>query len=82
MTTRTAKLRLDAAGRGTVEIDGRELPGVRGLTLTAEYGHTPTLELDLALYDVSTVAEARIVIPDQTREALLALGWTPPDGEA
>jgi len=78
VTTRTARLHLRGDGTGTVELDGRQLPGVRAVTLSASVDKVPVLELDLIAYEVTTDAEAEVVIPDRTREALLALGWTPP----
>ncbi len=78
MIERTAKLRLDSAGTGTVEVNGQRLRGVRGLTLTSEVGEVPQLTLELLLHDISTIAEARVLIDDATAETLVALGWTPP----
>lgn len=62
---------------GDVDIPTQAL---RGLTLTAGAGELPALLLEVALIDVTKVGgELEILIPDETRETLLALGWTPPD---
>lgn len=78
---RTAKLHLHPDGTGTVELDGRELSGVRGLTLNAGVDQTPTLALSLLIDEVTTETETRVVMPERTRETLIALGWTPPEEE-
>lgn len=78
MTKRSAKLNLTGDGSGTIEVDGQPLHGVRSLTLTSEAGYEPTLTLELRLYDVSTMAEAAILVPDDVAETLVKLGWTPP----
>lgn len=78
---RNARIELDAAGDGTIEVDGVPLRGVRALSLDAGLGERPVLRLELAVHDISTLAEARIYIPDDTVAALVALGWTPPPGQ-
>ncbi|HEY8985661.1 MAG TPA: hypothetical protein VIU15_39585 [Streptomyces sp.] len=78
MRERSAKLSLTGHGAGTIEIDGQPLRGVRSLTLTSEAGARPTLTLDLLVHDVSTFAEAVVLIDDDTAATLVALGWTPP----
>jgi hypothetical protein len=53
-----------------------------GLTLTAEAFRAPRLTLDVLVYDASTVSgEMNVLIPDETRATLVALGWTPPADE-
>lgn len=81
MTTRNVKLSVDATGRGKVEVDGQDLKGVRGFTLNSEVGCLPQLTLDLHIYDVSTFAEADILVPRDVADTLVALGWTPPQGQ-
>ena len=78
MTERTAKIHLDSAGTGAIEVDGHKLRGVRSFTLDGEYGHRPQLTLELLLHDVSTVAEARVLVTEDVAATLVSLGWTPP----
>lgn len=76
-----AQIEVDGTGRdGRVVLDGRDVSGgVRGFALRAEVGRRTELELDLAVADGATFdGEVRLVIPESTREALIALGWTPP----
>lgn len=64
---------------GPVTVNGHEVPGVTGYTLTYHAGDIATLELDMAVVTDEPVAgEARIIVTPQAREGLLALGWTPP----
>jgi len=78
---RNVKVSVDARGLGRVEVDGHDLKGVRGFTLTSEVGCLPQITLDLHVYDVSTFAEADILVPSGVAETLVALGWTPPHGQ-
>lgn len=55
--------------------------GLLGFTLQADGDGVPTLTLDVAVIDKSTVSgEMDVVIPDGTRDTLVKLGWTPPGG--
>jgi hypothetical protein len=75
-------IRATATGHGrTVTLDGNDISkALTGVTLTLGVGQVPTATLDLLLIDVTEVqdAETRILIPDATRDALTAIGWTPP----
>jgi hypothetical protein len=67
-----------------VEIDGHDITNaVRGLTIHGEAGSLADITLDLLILDVTEMQDehARIFIPEETRAALLALGWTPPPDE-
>ena len=57
--------------------------GLRGYRLDAASGHAPRLTLDLLIRDVTPIdAEGvQVIVPQGTRDALVALGWTPPGGE-
>lgn len=80
--THTARINLDATGMGTVEIDGVDVSrAVSSVRIHAEVGERPHVTLGLALHDVSTLSEARVLIPEDTAAALVALGWTPPAGQ-
>jgi hypothetical protein len=90
-TRHDVTIQLDGLGHGHVHIDGQEVAGVRGLTLTGHVDDVPRLELDLRVLDVSTNGEGlEVLIPDGTAATLRAIGWTPPaavdggalDGEA
>ena len=70
-------------GRGSssdVEVNGLDIGrAVGSYHLRQEAGHLPVLELEL-LVRPAFDGEARVEIPLQTRAALIALGWTAPDG--
>ncbi|WP_119728354.1 hypothetical protein [Thermomonospora amylolytica] len=75
----TARLSLTPGRGGTVEIDGHDIaPVTRALHLAAAVGEIPTLYLDLAIDLVEVDGEVTVTIPEGTRRALVALGWTPP----
>lgn len=87
MTTKRAALAIPAVpGKGgttSIIIDGADLTNAcRALTLRSQVGHITTLTLDLLLLEgIEVDGETITVIPTATRDALIALGWTPP-GEA
>lgn len=81
MTNRNVQISVDAVGQGKIRVDGHDLRGVRGFTLTSEVGCLPQITLDLHVYDVSTFAEADILVPSDAAETLVKLGWTPPPGQ-
>lgn len=67
-----------------VRIDGHDIAdGLTGLTLSMGVGRIPTATLELLIPDVTELhdAETQLLIPDSTRDVLVALGWTPPTGE-
>jgi len=78
MSARNAKLTLHPGGRGTVEVDGRTLPGIRSVHVlaTADADATPRLVLDVAVAEVEVDGEMTVTVPVKTREALAALGDT------
>lgn len=68
---------------GTVEIDGQQIEGgIRSLTLTAGVDQPPHLELNAAMaeFDEAEIElrGVRYGMSKSTRQALIALGWTPP----
>lgn len=68
-------------GRLQIAIDGSELKTCTRarLTLDAET-QVPVLELSLlVLDDLATAVPAVVLLDDPTRQALLAMGWTPPE---
>ncbi|MFB7278061.1 hypothetical protein ACFCZV_13215 [Streptomyces hydrogenans] len=78
---RNARIDLNAIGMGSIEVDGVPLKGIRSLSLDATVDERPVLRLELAVHDISTVAETLIHIPGDTAATLVALGWTPPPGQ-
>lgn len=79
--TRTAKVNLTRDGRGTIEVNGQALHGVRGLTVTSEAGGVPHLTLDFVIYELELDGELVVTVPPKTAASLVALGWTPPEGQ-
>lgn len=83
-TVTTLDARIGATS-ATVRVDGVDIShALTGLTITAGAGEGPTATLDLAIHEESghhvTATDVRLRVPDDTRDALVALGWTPPDG--
>lgn len=78
MAVRKVKLDIEAPGRGTIEVDGQRLTGIRGLHLHSQAGHIARITLDLLVYDIDAGIEAELLVPDKTAQTLIALGWTPP----
>lgn len=59
---------------------------VHSYELRQSAGDLPTMTVELALPDVHDIVEhpavaehARVLLDDETRAALVALGWTPPE---
>lgn len=67
---------------GTVRIAGHETLSVSSFTVTAAADGIPVVKLTLvgagALRLLLDAGAADLQLPDETHEALLALGWTPP----
>jgi hypothetical protein len=79
-------VRLSSDGmRHTLIVDGIDLSrGVRSARLTLATGELPTLVVDPIIFnlDGADLGSARVLVSDQAAAALVALGWTPPDGDA
>lgn len=74
---------IGGATMGDVEIDGARIEsGIDALTLTAGARQSPRLELNAAIAEFDEVQVelrgVRYAMTRYTREALIALGWTPP----
>jgi hypothetical protein len=72
--------KLDAYGH-RILLDGTDIAnGISGLTITMCAGQPASIELTFPIIDVTELhdPEARILIPDTTRDTLTALGWTAP----
>ncbi|MFJ6293207.1 hypothetical protein ACIQJX_07585 [Streptomyces griseoviridis] len=84
MSSHHVEIRVDH-NVGQILIDGHDIAkGVRSLTFEAGVAQAvPTLTLNLRLVDVTELgsAEARVILDEDTTEALRRLGWTPPRSE-
>lgn len=63
-----------------VLFQGRELQGVRGMTVTAAVGEPTRVELDLFIMETTRLCDENpeFIMAPGTEESLLAMGWTPP----
>lgn len=80
------KLRLMGNGLpgGTqVELDGVDVTSsLTGLALKIGLDERPQVVLDVLLWEMDTeLDDVQFVVPPKTREALIRLGWTPPEGD-
>jgi hypothetical protein len=76
------KIQLDQLGSGTVEVDGTDLAdALRGIKVSAEPGSPAQVTLNLGVIELHSLdlEQAEIIVPGEVREALIVLGWTPPD---
>jgi hypothetical protein len=71
-----------------VTLDGQDLSeGIRRLTIDVAGDSLPRVEAELIIHAIEVtdlgVKDSSFVLsmPDEAREALIALGWTPPAGE-
>jgi hypothetical protein len=64
----------------TITANGVDISrAVAGADIQLRAGWPPEVELTLNLADITTYAEpGRVQVPESTRNALIALGWTPP----
>lgn len=68
------------AGLATLTLDGHELRCCTRAVLTLDAAEVPVLELSLAvLADMVTDLPVCVVLDTQSRAALQAMGWTPPE---
>lgn len=65
---------------GRVTVGGQQVKGVRGLTYRAGLDEVASLTLDLKIIDVTRLGskDTEILLPDETVNTLIALGWAPP----
>jgi hypothetical protein len=64
MIPQKAVVRLDAIGRGTVELDGQPIPGVRAVSVRAEINCRPLIVIELLAHEVD-VQQAVSAAPKQ-----------------
>lgn len=74
----TAELEI---GRGRVLINDHDISAVvSGLQIVANASESPTVFLALSPDAVKATLVGDVVLePDEVREALISLGWTPPE---
>lgn len=88
MSPRTpVRITLFASGGGSVLVghgdDAAEISGaVQSLRISADPHSTPRVVVELAALITTVDGEATIVLPQSTKDALIALGWTPPPADA
>lgn len=74
-----------AATDASIVVDGQDLANVtRAFTLRSRVGDIPVLTVELQLVAGAELDAAGVVVSlgPETRAALIALGWTPPDDAA
>lgn len=78
--------RVDIRGDGniqTIHVDGRQiLAKTARLDLDTRGIPVLTVTLPVIRADIDAGVEAKVVLDDTTHMALIAMGWTPPGGEA
>lgn len=73
------KLRLGPVG-GAVEVDGHDISAAaRTVRVTAGADQATSVSVDLAVEVAEVDGQARVTVPAPVAEALVVLGWTPPD---
>lgn len=67
-----------------VELDGHDIAHlILGLTIAIKGGEMSTATLNLVLDEIPTETDdVRVHLPQETRDLLVRLGWTPPAEEA
>lgn len=80
MTLKPVKIRLGPEMYdASVEIDGVPVEQtVTSLAFSVNARGERRVTLELPWVEAEVSGEARIVLPERTREVLVALGWTPP----
>lgn len=75
---------IDLKGRGgVIEVDGHNVTNATlGLALKADGSGRRELTLNLLVHETAVDGEMKVNVPQETAEALVALGWTPPAEEA
>jgi hypothetical protein len=70
-------------GNGSVLIDGHDIANAvreARVVVVVPAGEAPRVELELGVVNITPLGatEAEVYISPETRDALIALGWTPP----
>lgn len=81
MTARAARIYLTPR-LGCIELDGTDISRfVQAVTIEGTAGQPTELTLRTVLPMVDVDGEFEVAVDDATATALVALGWTPPDGQ-
>jgi hypothetical protein len=69
--------------RGTPVVNGRKLMGVVSVDAHIDAESLPSVVIRLCAADLVKLGftEAGVMLDEETREALISLGWTPPPGD-
>lgn len=80
MSDQPKRIRLTmGAGRGCLEVGGVDLSNsARAVDLHFKAGGLPEVTVVLSVLEGEIEGEASVRLPEETRAALIALGWTPP----
>ncbi|ASR83915.1 hypothetical protein SEA_SHROOMS_34 [Arthrobacter phage Shrooms] len=79
MPLRPAVIESNGMGRGTVTVDGMDLSEAVGrVEFTSRPGSVDSLILTTNVAAQLSTAGAEVVVDEQTRNALICLGWTAP----
>ncbi len=87
ITSQPHMLRIGRRDNGlghNAELDGVDISNsILGLTVTFKGGEMPAATLDVVLDEIPTETdEVCVRLPQDTRDLLVRLGWTPPAEEA
>lgn len=69
-------------GGTVIRLDGHDITQVmRELTLNVGAGVVPSLDLTIPVFEGMRLGleEVQVYLPDETRELLVRIGWTPPE---
>ena len=76
------ELRVNAAGLGSLVVDGTDLSREIGdMQLSCVPGRKSELQIRLPGVEAAVEADALVRLPPGTEAVLVALGWTPPATE-
>lgn len=76
---RRITISINAAGYGSVEVDGQHIPHLRGFDVKARAGSLTEVSLHAAAPSVELDGDGFVGIDARLRETLESLGWTPPE---
>ncbi|MET9999843.1 hypothetical protein ABZ069_23215 [Streptomyces microflavus] len=76
------EITMGESSMGSIRVGGVDISdGVQSIAWRAARDECPSMELDLLIFDVTTISskDTEILLPDETVKTLIALGWTPPE---
>lgn len=81
MSVAKVEVTFDAIGRGKLVVDGNDISAfVDSVAFERRPDGTTGLTVGFPAVVFTLSAECPSMVDDKTREALVALGWTPPGG--